>query len=164
MPLITDVYMSEENREMVTQILELFDYTADSNISNKEDVKKIISKLKSYGFTSSQISLGLKSGNNINDIIEYLCFNIPDDELPPTFRPTGQFEISSSKSPYISFAHSYGFKEKDIEKAYIINIFSNKLAENNSFGEMLFFLYNELLKVNNIDQIKYEGIKSNIRE
>lgn len=121
MPLIIDVYMSEENREMVTQILELFDYTADSNISNKEDIKKIISKLKSYGFTSSQISLGLKSGNNINDIIEYLCFNIPDDELPPTFRPTGQFEISNSKSPYISFAHSYGFKEKDIEKAYIIN-------------------------------------------
>lgn len=29
---------------------------------------------------------------------------------------------------------------------------------------MLFLLYNELLKVNNIDEIKYEGIKSNIRE
>lgn len=95
------------------------------NIKPNVDTNKIISKLLSYGFTTSQITLGLSNASTLNDILDYLCLHLPEDELPKHFRPTGQFEISiPSKCRLTPFIHSYGFKEKDIEKAYnIIYIF-----------------------------------------
>ncbi|CAI5729208.1 unnamed protein product [Peronospora effusa] len=97
-----------QTKTKTVQVDENLDFSEQKQVQAVECQKKIIQRLKAFGFTLSQIqealqncSRGLSRSDDayMSTIFDWLCLNIPEKELPRKFNPEGtQLDVVLSAS------------------------------------------------------------------
>ena len=83
--------MSTEQRDLVEALvrdLDDADSAWDAAGGAAEDSPKVEAALTAAGFTAAQAREALQYARTFAAAVEWLCVHMPEDDLPPRYRPT----------------------------------------------------------------------------
>ncbi len=94
---LPNLFLSEENRQAIEELIngEIISNSEEENRSNEEMTisdAQSSQKLRSLGFADYAIRLAENSisSNNYSRLLDWLCVNLPESELPARFDPRGK--------------------------------------------------------------------------
>eukprot|EP01132_Coremiostelium_polycephalum_P004729 gene4729-5903_t len=193
------VHMSEEAMNIVHQlVLQLSNSNSNINSNSNsnrlldEKEKEILSgSLLELGFKKDDIQNALKNSNNnngeiinINQLIDWMCLNVPNENLPVSFKPKSIGKLSKSTTPTPTtttnndnndnFNKIFEYSIKEYQKLgwsiqeinSTIQLLNNDDKEITTTSEMeIFFkLYYKLLSIEDINNSNNDIDKEEIKE